>query len=237
MFMNLNSNWFLLMLVTVALGGLTQLYIKRTYAKWSRVGNKNGLSGAQAAQMILERNGIAASPGQPTGEGACAVVSVEGTLTDHYDPRTGIVSLSEGVYKGASIASVAVAAHETGHALQDAQDYTWGEIRTKIVPAVSFGSGAAGILIIMGFWIQLSGLMWLGILAYSLAVLFQIITLPVELNASRRALAQLSDGGMLSGSELPAARQVLTAAALTYVAAALISILNLLYYIGLARRN
>lgn len=232
-----NSNYLLLMVVTIVLGLLTQWYIKSTFNKWSKVRSSKGYTGAQVAEALLKRNNIAAAPGQKTGEGAVAVQPVGGALTDHYDPRTGIVALSEPVFGETSIAAVAVAAHETGHALQDAENYSWGEIRTAIVPVVNFGSSLAGILIVFGFIVGFTGLIWLGILGYSLAVLFQIVTLPVELNASKRALVQLNDAGILSAQEIPAARQVLTSAALTYVAAALISVLNLLYYIGLARDN
>lgn len=232
-----NSNYLLLMVVTIVLGLLTQWYIKSTFNKWSKVRSSKGYTGAQVAEALLQRNNIAAAPGQKTGEGAVAVQPVGGALTDHYDPRTGIVALSEPVFGETSIAAVAVAAHETGHALQDAENYSWGEIRTAIVPVVNFGSSLAGILIVFGFIVGFTGLIWLGILGYSLAVLFQIVTLPVELNASKRALVQLNDAGILSAQEIPAARQVLTSAALTYVAAALISVLNLLYYIGLARDN
>lgn len=232
-----NSNYLLLMVVTIVLGLLTQWYIKSTFNKWSKVRSSKGYTGAQVAEALLQRNNIAAAPGKKTGEGAVAVQPVGGALTDHYDPRTGIVALSEPVFGETSIAAVAVAAHETGHALQDAENYSWGEIRTAIVPVVNFGSSLAGILIVFGFIVGFTGLIWLGILGYSLAVLFQIVTLPVELNASKRALVQLNDAGILSAQEIPAARQVLTSAALTYVAAALISVLNLLYYIGLARDN
>lgn len=230
-----NSNYLLLMIVSIALGAITQAYIRSTFNKWSRVRGQKGYTGAQVAELLLQRNNIAAQPGAKTGGGAVAVRPVGGHLSDHYDPRTGIIALSEPVYDKNSIAAVAVAAHETGHAIQDAENYSWGEIRTAIVPVVNFGSSIAGILILFGFFVGISGLMWLGIAGYGLAVLFQIVTLPVELNASKRALVQLNDAGVLSPQEIPAARQVLTSAALTYVAAALISVLNLLYYIGLAR--
>lgn len=232
-----SPGYLLIMVVTIALGALTQWYIRSTFNKWSNVRDERGYTGAQVAEMLLSRNGIAAAPGQKTGEGAVAVKPVAGHLTDHYDPRTGIVALSEPVYGKDSIAAVAVAAHETGHAIQDAENYSWGEIRTAIVPIVNFGSSLSGILIIFGLLVGISGLLWLGILGYGLAVLFQVVTLPVELNASKRALVQLNDAGILNAQEIPAARQVLTSAALTYVAAALISVLNLLYYIGLARDN
>lgn len=224
----LNSQWLLLMIVTVALGGLTQAYIRFTFRKWSHVPVASGLSGAQVARRILDANGLAAVPVNP----------VTGTLTDHYDPRSRQLALSEGVYGAATVAAAGVAAHEVGHAIQDEQEYVWGNIRTAIVPVVNFGSSAAGILILMGLVMPaFAGLLWLGILAYSAAVIFQIITLPVEFNASRRALVTLEMNGVMPPDQLAGARQVLTAAALTYVAAALISLLNLFYYLGLARRS
>lgn len=235
MFYGISGEYILLMLVTIAIGGATQLYIKSTFSKWSNVPTQRGMTGGQVAQAILEANGIHAKVGQATGEGSVEVRQVGGHLTDHYDPRTGIVALSEPVYGSSSVSAVAVAAHEVGHAIQDAENYTWGEIRTKIVPVVNFGSSMAGVLIFFGFIVGLTQLIWVGIAGYSLAVLFQIVTLPVELNASKRALVHLTESGIVTAGESGGARQVLTAAALTYVAAALISILNLLYYIGIAR--
>lgn len=230
-----DSSWLFVMIAAMAIGGLAQLYIKRTFSKWSQVGTVSGLSGAQVATKLLQNNSIAATTGQATSKGAVGVASVAGKLTDHYDPRTGMIALSEDVYGSTSIAAVAVAAHETGHAIQDAQHYSWMQLRSTLAPVVQFGSSFAGILIIMGLVIQFSGLFWLGIIAYASAVLFQIVTLPVEINASRRALVQLENAQILTSSELPAARQVLTSAAFTYLAAALISLMYLLYYIGLRR--
>lgn len=223
------------MVAAIALGGLAQLYIKRTFAKWSQTDTASGLTGAQVATKLLQVNNIAATTGQATSRGAVGVASVKGSLTDHYDPRSGIIALSDGVYDSTSISAVAVAAHETGHAIQDAQSYSWMKMRTALAPVVQFGSSIAGVLIIMGLVIQFSGLFWLGIVAYASAVLFQVITLPVEINASRRALAQLENAQILTPNELPGARQVLTSAAFTYLAGALISIMYLLYYIGLRR--
>ena len=233
----MDPTWLLLMLVTVAIGGATQFYIKSTFNKWSRISTQNGLTGAQVAEKLLEINRIKAPVGHATGEGSVAVRRVAGHLTDHYDPRTGVVALSEPVFGETSVSAVAVAAHEVGHAVQDAENYVWGELRTRIVPVVNFGSSMAGVLIIFGFVVGLTELIWVGIAGYSLAVLFQLITLPVELDASKRALTQLEVNGLLTVGEVPAARQVLTAAALTYLAGALIAVLNLIYYIGLARRS
>lgn len=222
-----DPKWLLLMLVSVALGGLTQAYIRSTYRKWSNVPVASGMSGEQVARRILDSNGLS----------TVEITSVPGNLTDHYDPRSKRLGLSEGVFATPSVAAAGVAAHEAGHAIQDAKEYVWGNLRTALVPVVNFGSSAAGILIMLGFFIGLSGLLWLGIAAYSTAVLFQLVTLPVEFNASRRALGTLEVSGVMSPDQLAGARQVLTAAALTYVAAALISILNLVYYFGLANRD
>jgi Zn-dependent membrane protease YugP len=162
---------------------------------------------------------------------------VGGNLSDNYDPRTKVLNLSEGVFGVSSVASAGVAAHEAGHAVQDAQHYVWGRVRTALVPAANIGSSASWVLIVVGFWIQVSGLVWLGIAFYALAVLFQFVTLPVELDASRRALSALEATSVMNAQQLAGAKQVLTAAAFTYVAAALIAALQLMYFMGLARRD
>ena len=222
-----DPRWMLLMLVSVALGALTQGYINSTFKKWSHVPLDSGLTGAEVAERILGANGVR----------GVSIAHVRGQLSDHYDPRSKTLALSDPVFGASSVAAAGVAAHEVGHAIQDERRYVWGSVRTALVPVVNLGSSAAGILIVLGFIIGMSGLLWLGILAYSTAVLFQLVTLPVELDASRRAIRSLEQVGALPAHQLPGARQVLTAAALTYVAAALISILNLLYYVGLANRD
>lgn len=233
----LDPLYIVLFLTTIALGGFTQLYIKSMFARYSQIRPESGLTGQQVAQRILQTNGIYASEGVGGGRDSVAVMGVGGNLSDHYDPRTGVVSLSKAVHQVSSVAANAVAAHEVGHALQSAQHYVFGEIRSALVPAVNFGSQAAGLLIIVGIFSRLLPFLWIGIAFYSLSVVFQIVTLPVELNASKRALVQLRDGGILTSAELPGARKVLRAAALTYVASALISVLYLLYYLGFARRR
>lgn len=221
----MDPTYLLLFAVTVGLGFVTQGYINSTYRKWSQVPISARLNGADVARRILDSEGLT----------HVGIQAVPGNLTDHYDPRSKMLGLSQGVGNGASVASAGVAAHEAGHAIQDARGYVWGNVRTALVPAANLGSQASWILIIAGFMFQVSGLVWAGILFYAFAVLFQIVTLPVELDASRRAMGALSTSGYLTEEQLAGARQVLTAAALTYVAAALISVLNLLYYIGLAR--
>lgn len=222
-----SGDYLLLMLASVVLGGMTQAYISSTYRKWSQVSVASGLSGADVARRILDSNGL----------GGVRIQPVPGHLTDHYDPRSKSLGLSEGVYAVPSIAAAGIAAHEAGHAVQDEREYLWGNVRNALVPVVNFGSSAAGILILLGIFVGLTELLWLGIIAYGAAVLFQVVTLPVELDASKRAIAALETAGVMSPDQLGGAKQVLGAAALTYVAAALISILNLVYYLGFLRRD
>jgi len=225
--MFLNTQWLLLIVVSTVLGLATQGYINSTYRKWSRVPLSSGSSGAQVARAILDSNGL----------GSVAVQAIPGNLTDNYDPRNKTLSLSEGVYSTPSVAAAGVAAHEAGHAIQDAKGYVWGSVRSALVPVAQFGSMSAFWLIIIGLWINFSALAWLGVAFYTGAVLFQVVTLPVEFDASRRAIASLQASGTMSTEQVAGARQVLTAAALTYVAGALIAALQLLYFIGLARND
>ncbi len=213
------------MVVSTILGLVTQSYVKSTYRKWSRVPLATGMSGAQVARRILDSQGLS----------RVDITQVGGSLTDNYDPRVRRLALSQDVYATQSVAAAGVAAHESGHALQHAQGYVWGSIRSALVPVASFGSMASWVLILVGIVIQAGGLIYLGVIFYAAAVLFQIVTLPVEFDASRRALAQLETVGGLPSEQVAGARQVLTAAALTYVAAALIAALQLLYYLMLAR--
>lgn len=219
--------WIALIVVSTILGLVTQGYINSTYRKWSQVPLDGGRSGAEVARAILDGGGL-------TGVG---IGQVAGQLTDHYDPRSKQLGLSQGVYGSANVAAAGVAAHEAGHALQDAQGYAWGKVRTALVPVAQIGSSSAFWLIFAGLIFNFSALAWLGVLFYAGAVLFQVVTLPVEFDASRRAIAALRSSGTMSAPQIDGAKQVLTAAALTYVAAALIAALQLLYFIGLARRD
>ena len=222
-----SQEWIALMIATVALGLITQGFIKSAFRRWSRVAVSSGMSGAQVARTILDSHGL----------DSVQIRQVGGNLSDNYDPRTKVLNLSEGVFGVSSVASAGVAAHEAGHAVQDAQHYVWGRVRTALVPVANIGSSASWVLIVVGFWIQVSGLVWLGIAFYALAVLFQFVTLPVELDASRRALSALEATSVMNAQQLAGAKQVLTAAAFTYVAAALIAALQLMYFMGLARRE
>lgn len=222
-----NSPYLWILLATIAIGALSQFWINSQYKRYNAVPNATGLSGQQAARRILDTAGLS----------NVTIEMIGGNLTDHFDPRADVLRLSQNVYEGTSIASVAVSAHEAGHAVQHARDYAPSEIRSAIVPVANIGSQAAPFLIIIGIVLNFSGLLWVGVIAYAAAVLFQVVTLPVELDASRRALKELDSEGIVDESQLPQARAVLSAAAWTYVAAALVSVVYLLYYLGLARRD
>nr|WP_294677515.1 zinc metallopeptidase [uncultured Blautia sp.] len=206
----------------LALGASARL--KSTVATYQKVRSHSGLTGADAAYRILRAAGIT----------DVQVVPIPGHLTDHYDPRTKTVSLSEDVYGRTSLVSVGVAAHECGHAIQDAVNYAPLNLRSAIVPAANIGSALSWPLFLAGLIFSIHPLVMVGILLFSLAVLFQLVTLPVEFNASSRALKMLETTGILSPDEKRGARKVLTAAALTYVAALAQSILQLLRLIILA---
>lgn len=220
-------SWLFIMIVPIAIGWATRSWVNSQYRRFSGVPIESGLSGVEAARKVLDFEGLQ----------NVTIEQIPGELTDHFDPRANVLRLSKSVFEGRSIASAGVAAHEAGHAIQHARRFVFAGVRTALVPAANIGSQAAPFLIILGIVLRFTGLAWLGIIVYSAAVLFQIVTLPVELDASRRALATLGPAGVVSDAELPGARSVLTAAAMTYVAAALISVIYLLYYIGLARRN
>lgn len=199
-----------------------QFKVKSTFKKYSQIRASRGISGAEVASTILRRNGIGSRVN---------VEAVRGSLSDHYDPMSHTVRLSETVYGKNSIAAIGVAAHEVGHAIQHSQQYGPLELRHKIVPVTNFASSASFPILLVGLFMNSMDLVFVGIVLFSLVVLFHVVTLPVELNASRRALAQLSEGGLVSAEELPMVRSVLGAAALTYLAAALMAVSNLLYYL------
>jgi Zn-dependent membrane protease YugP len=195
--------------------------VQSTYAKFSQVRAANGLTGREMARAIMVRNGVT----------DVAVEEVPGTLSDHYDPRAKTVRLSAPIYEGDSIASIAVAAHEVGHVLQHAQGYVPLNVRSGLAPVANLGSMAAFPLFFIGFIFHNPALTWLmdlGILFFTGAVLFQLITLPVEFDASKRALAQLTAHGAVAPEEVAGAKKVLDAAALTYVAAAAMAALQLI---------
>ncbi|MDL2253209.1 zinc metallopeptidase [Ruminococcaceae bacterium OttesenSCG-928-I18] len=219
-----NMYYFLFMIPGLIITMWAQWKMKSTFSKYEKVHTAQGLTGAQAARMILDRNGLQNVQVQQVG----------GKLTDHYDPRTNVVSLSQATYNAPTIGGVGVAAHECGHAIQHAVGYGPIKVRTAIVPIANWGSKLSIPLIFVGFILNVLGLVYLGILLFGLAVLFQLVTLPVELNASRRAIETLNESGMVTADESVGVRKVLTAAAMTYLAALLTSLLQLLYYLMLA---
>ncbi len=194
-----------------------QLRVQSTYAQYSQVPISNGLTGAQVAQEILRRNGLS----------SVEIERTEGVLSDHYDPRTRTLSLSSDVHDGMSVASAGVAAHETGHAIQHARQYAPLALRSAMVPTVQFGSWLAWPLFIIGFLFHSGTMVQLGILVFTAFVAFTVVTLPVEFDASARAMRALREEGLVTSDELRGVRSVLTAAALTYVAAAAMAILQL----------
>lgn len=198
-----------------------QFRVKGTFNKWAQVHNSSGMTGYEAARRMLDNNGLHDVPIEP----------VRGALTDHYDPIHRVVRLSEPVYYESSIAAVSVACHEVGHAIQHSVSYPMLVARHKMFPLVNITSGAAPFLLLAGFFFQLSGLLLLGIIFFSAAVAFQLVTLPVEFNASNRARELMVSEGFITNEEERGVAKVLNAAALTYVAAALISLLELLKYI------
>jgi Zn-dependent membrane protease YugP len=203
---------------------LTSWYVKSAYNKWSRVPANSRMTGAQAAQRLIANSGLY----------DVRIEGVRGNLSDHYDPRTKTLRLSQGVANSASVAAVAVAAHELGHALQDAEDYIPLRFRAALVPAVNIGSWLGWILIMIGLFLQMYNLAWLGVLVFSGGAIFALATLPVELNASARAKQLLASTGIIqSEQERRGVNNVLNAAALTYVASLVTAILQLLYFASL----
>ena len=224
---------YLLVLIGVAICLIASARVKSTFRRYSGFRNSRNMTGAEAAERVLHSAGIY----------DVRIEHVRGSLTDHYDPRSKVLRLSDDTYGSTSVAAVGVAAHECGHAIQHARSYAPLRFRSALVPVANFGSTIAWPLILMGLFLRGDSsvlLINIGILAFSLAVLFQLVTLPVEFNASGRAIRILADTGMMQGEEIKAAKKVLRAAALTYVAGAASAILQLLRIIlltGGRRRN
>ncbi len=221
MYFGIDPLYWIMMLPVLLLSMWASFRVKSTFKKFSKVGARSGLTGAQVAREILKRNGL----------GNIDVVETKGFLSDHYDPTKKIVRLSPNVYNSNSIASIGVAAHETGHALQHAQMYKPLTLRNTIAPTASIGSNFSWIIIVVGFIFGSLGLVKVGIVLFSLVVVFQLITLPVEFNASTRAKEILVSQGIVGSNEMSGVNSVLSAAAMTYVAAAASSIMTLLYFL------
>lgn len=198
-----------------------QMKVKSTYKKYSQIAISSHMTGAQVARKILDDNGLY----------DVQIEEVKGVLSDHYDPRQKVVRLSSGNFHGHSMAAAAVGAHEVGHAIQDAEEYGFLKFRTALVPLASFGSGSAIWIILIGFIFGMMNLVLVGIVFMAFAVLFQLVTLPVEFNASSRAMDQLVMTGIIQNSEERETKKVLDAAALTYVAAALVAVAELIRFI------
>jgi uncharacterized protein len=227
LFYGFDIYYLILVIPALLLSIYAQVNVSKTFKKYSETGNSGRYTGAQATRMILDANDLY----------DVRVEKAQGALTDHYDPKTRVVRLSEPVYDSTSLAALGVAAHETGHAIQHKEEYGPLKLRSVLVPAARIGSAAGPYLAIFGLIMSLDILVQLGIILFAAAVLFYIVTLPVELNASSRALEILEGKTILTREEIIPARKVLRAAALTYLAAALAAIANLLRLILLSRNR
>jgi hypothetical protein len=217
----------ILLIPAVILGFWAQAKVRSAYAKYSKVRAASGMTGAQAARYLLDRAGLTEIKIEP----------IAGNLTDHYDPRVKTLRLSEGVYSSPSLAALGIAAHESGHAMQHRDGYWPMTVRSALVPVANLGSGMMLPLVIGGLLFAIKPLLTIGIVLYTGAVLFQIVTLPVEFNASSRAIKVLEGSGALHPDEVGGARKVLSAAAMTYVAATLASVLTLVRLVILRDRQ
>jgi Zn-dependent membrane protease YugP len=213
--------YLLVMVPGMLLSLWASMRVKSTFHHYSQVGSSSGLSGADAARELLRRQGIDGVRVEP----------VEGFLSDHYDPSTRTLRLSPDVYNGRSLAALGVAAHEAGHAIQHAHNYRPLTFRSLVVRPAMLGSNVGMIVLGLGLALQVSGMIWLGIVLFSAFVIFTLVTLPVEFNASSRAVAALVDGGLITRNEAADTKKVLDAAALTYVAAAISAVMQLLYFL------
>ena len=229
MFFFYDPTWWLIivgMLLSLAASG----NVSATYRKYSKIENARGMTASEVAERILKGAGIS----------DVRIERIEGELTDHYDPKNKVVRLSEGVYYSTSVAAIGVAAHECGHVLQHYNGYLPIRVRNAIVPVVNFGSNLSWPLILLGVLFGLTRLVDVGIILFTLVLLFQIVTLPVEFNASKRAIGVIRDTGILYGDEITGAKKVLNAAALTYVAGVIVTalqVLRLFLLFGRRRRN
>jgi Zn-dependent membrane protease YugP len=217
------SLWILCFVFPMLVGFWAQYRVKSTFQRNLEVPVANGMTGAQVARYVLDANSLQDVPVEET----------PGVLSDHYDPRTRSVHLSPQVYHGVSVASTAVGAHEVGHALQHAHAYAFFQFRSALFPVVQFASNIWFLFLLGGIFLNILGFIWVAIALYSVAVLFQFVTLPVEFDASRRAKQQLSDLGLVAANEGSGVRATLTAAAWTYVAGALAAVAVLFYYLSL----
>lgn len=225
--MFLDLNYLIYMLPAVVLALIAQVVVKRRFNKFGKILNSRGMTGAEAARAILLANGI----------GYVQVLPVSGTLTDHYDPKEQVIRLSGDVYGSASVSAVGVAAHEAGHAVQHAENYGPLGLREAILPVCNIGSRIAPYLILLGIVFSITELYMVGVFGFILVAFFQLVTLPVEFNASRRAMRALADTVGMTTEDTRGIRKVLTAAAMTYVAALFTSLMQILYYLSRVNRR
>jgi len=219
--------WYVL-IPTLLISIGVQVYLRSTFSKWSKVKNSSGIVGPQVAQQLFDRTSL-----QPI-----RVERIRGTMTDHFDPGNNVVRLSDPVATQPSVASLAITAHELGHVQQYQSGSALIKARGFLLPALQFSPTISYIAILFGLWFNMTGLLWLGIIFFALMVIFSIMTLPIEIDASRRGTSLLKEAGLMqSDSDAQGSKAVLTAAALTYLAAAITSILQLLYYISVANRR
>ncbi len=216
----------ILILLIIGLPLLAQIFIKISYENNSRIKNSKELTGYDVARKILDKNGL----------NDLLIVETNGYLTDHYDPNRKVIKLSKNIYGNDTISSMAVAAHEVGHAIQDKEGYFFLRLRTFIFPIVSFISRMSWLVILVGFFFEIVNAIYLGIIIVSASVIFELVTLPVEINASKRAIKELNSLNLITGEE-DKVKNVLTAAALTYVAGTLAEILQLIRLIGILKDN
>lgn len=217
----MNVNYLCFMLPAIILMMAVQWYVNSAYKKWSQVPARSRMSGAQAANRLIQTGGLY----------DVRVEGIAGKLSDNYDPRTKVLRLSQGVYEGASVASLAIAAHELGHAVQDREGYFPLRLRAALVPAVNIGSWLGWIFIFLGLIMKMTNLAWLGVGIFSLGAIFALATIPVELNASARAKKLLVESGLIIGEdEQNGVNRVLNAAALTYVAALVTAVMQVMYF-------
>lgn len=216
---------YVLLFIGIIITIIAQIYVSASYSKYKKVQNSKGITGAEAARDILDRNGLS----------NVYVTETNGTLSDHYDPKRKVVRLSKEIYRGTTIAAVSVAAHEVGHAIQDKEEYTFMRFRSVLVPLVNFSSQAGYFAILIGIFFNLVDLIWIGIALEVIILLFQLVTLPVEFNASNRAIEEIQKNNYLVEGEIKGSKRMLSAAAFTYVASVLTALLQIFRLVLIAR--
>jgi len=216
---------YVLIFVSIGITLLAQIFVSTSYSKYKKVQNSKGITGAEVAREILDKHGLS----------NVYVTATQGNLTDHYDPKRKVVRLSKDVYEGSTIAAVSVAAHEVGHAIQDKEEYAFMRFRSALVPVVNFSSTAGYFAILIGLVFGYTNFIWLGIALEIVILLFQLITLPVEFNASSRALDEIEKNNYLVAGEVKGSKKMLKAAAFTYVASVLTALIQILRLVLIAR--